>query len=104
MFKSNKKKFKEILCTDPIWLTVGNNNGERPVPTKRAEFLYSSQVFQHRKQWQEFLKMVRMSTSPLLTKFAEFHDHLRLFQDRKQWQEFLEMVRISTSHKICGIS
>jgi hypothetical protein len=63
MFISNKKKFTEILCTEPIWLNVGNNNRERPDPTKRAEFLYTFHVFQRRKQWQAFLEMERMPTS-----------------------------------------
>jgi len=56
MIMMMKKKFKEILCTDPIWLTVGNSNAERPDLTKGAKFLYSFNVFQRIKQWQEFRK------------------------------------------------
>ena len=38
MYKSNKKKLMEMLCTELMCLHVGNNK-ERPDPTKRVEFL-----------------------------------------------------------------
>ena len=33
-----RKGFKEILCTDPIWLTVGNSDGKVRIPQNARNF------------------------------------------------------------------